>query len=251
MFQDVLGLLGRMGLKPRDGAVYVALLHHREGMFVHEIVTQTKIKRSTVDVVLTRLQEVGFVQKIKTGARYRYLAKSPEAILFHQEQVTEDFKSMLPILTRLGSDTGETEVRFFEGAKGIAQIHDDMLLRLKFAEGDRRQLISFSSGADVMKLFPDMQKIFIDKRIKMGVPYRAITPMSAQRFHEYATDAKSLREAKFVDDKKFPFKATFETYADSLMICSYTKPVGGVVIRNMKIADSMRSLFTLVWSLLP
>ena len=43
----------------------------------------------------------------------------------------------------------------------------------------------------------------------------------------------------------------FETYADSVMIYSPNKPFGGVVIRNQKIADSMRALFYLVWNLLP
>ena len=85
----------------------------------------------------------------------------------------------------------------------------------------------------------------------MGVWFRGITPRSAVEVFEYKKDASFLRDIKQVDGKKFPFKATFEAYADSVMIYSPTKPFGGVVIRNHKIADSMRSLFYLVWDLLP
>jgi len=56
---------------------------------------------------------------------------------------------------------------------------------------------------------------------------------------------------KYVDEKRFPFKVTMEIYGDSIMILSPFKPLGGVIIENGKIADSMRSLFYLVWELLP
>ena len=36
-----------------------------------------------------------------------------------------------------------------------------------------------------------------------------------------------------------------------MMLYSTIPPVGGVIIRNERIADSMRSLFNLIWNLLP
>ncbi len=251
MFQDVVMMLSRMGLKDKDGTVYLVCLHFKDGLFVHEIVKETKLKRSTIDVILDRLIDQGFMNKVKVGNRFKYIAQSPEAILFKQEEVLEDFRTILPMLSKLGAEKGETEIRFFEGKKGLKQIYDDILLKLKFAEGDGRQLIGFTSGIDVMKVFPNIQKNFIDKRIKIGVPYKSIVPTTSKNVKQYITDASELRAIKNIDSKKFPFKSTFEIYADSVMIYSPHKPFGGVVIRNEKIADSMRALFYLVWNLLP
>lgn len=251
MFKDVMTLFTRMSLKPKDTKVYLSCLHHKEGLFVHEIVKETRVNRSTVDVILQRLINLDFINKVKVERRYKYFAQSPETILFKQEEIVNDLRKVMPVLSKLGSQKEETEIRFFEGRDGIRQIYDDMLLRLKFAEGDSRQIVSFVTGTDSLKSFPDMQKQFIDKRIKSGTWYRAIIPHSSIHLSEYSNNPASFRAVKSVDDKKFPFKATFETYADSVMIYSPVKPFGGVVIRNQRIADSMRSLFYLVWGLLP
>lgn len=79
MFQDVISLLGRMGLKEKDAHVYLTCLHFPQGLYVHEIVRETGMNRSTVDVVLERLVAAGFANRLRTGSRDRYLAQSPEA----------------------------------------------------------------------------------------------------------------------------------------------------------------------------
>lgn len=251
MFQDLTHTLSRLHLKPKDATVYLTCLHFKEGLFVHELVKKTKINRSTVDLILQRLIETGFISKVKVDRRYKFFAQSLENILLKQEAIVADFRELLPLLSKLGTESGATEIRFFEGKKGILQIYDDMLQRLKFAEGDARQLVSFSGGSEVSAVFPDMQKKFIDKRIKIGVWYRAIVPHGALKISEFKENPKDLRAAKGVDDKKFPFKVTFETYADSVMIYSPKKPFWRR--RHPQSSDrvSMRSLFYLVWGLLP
>ncbi len=236
MFQDVVQLLSRMGLKEKDGQIYLTCLHFGEGLFVHEIVKKTKIHRSTIDVILERLEEEGFITRVKVGARYKYFAEKPETVLFKKEQLLDDFKNIVPMLSRLGSDTGQTEIKFFEGREGIKKVYEDVLMQLKYAKGEKRELVSFSAGADFIKVYPDIQKEFIDKRIKMGVWYKSIASKSSSDIFEYMSHAPDLRDIKYFDDTKKPFHVSFETYADSVTIVSYVKPFGGVVIRNPNIA---------------
>ena len=250
MFQDVVTSLARFGLKNTDAKIFMALLHFKDGLYVYEIVAQTKLKRSTVDLVLKRLVADGYVSRVKVGKRFRFFAEKPEAILFRKEQAVTDFRELLPFIAKLGADKGETEIRFFEGVEGIRKIYDDVLMKLSLAEGAGRELLSFSSGAHVMRIFPDMQKAFIKKRVAMGVTYRAIAPQTSGKVPEWTNEQKDLRIVKYVDEKRFPFKVTFEIYADSILIYSPIRPVGGVIISNPRIADSMRSLFRLVWELL-
>lgn len=53
---------------------------------------------------------------------------------------------------------------------------------------------------------------------------------------------------KFVPDR---FQTEIAVYADSVMLYSPVKPIGGVIIRNEKTANSMRALFNMLWRLLP
>ena len=117
MFQDVVLTLSQMGLKEKDATVYLVCLHFKEGLYVHEIARQTKLKRSGVDVILQRLIHGGYVSKVKVGNRYKYFAQNPESILFKQEEALENFKTIMPMLSNLSGQKRETEIRFFEGQK--------------------------------------------------------------------------------------------------------------------------------------
>jgi len=251
MFQDIILTLQKIGLKNKEARIYLICLHFQEGLYVHEIVKQSNINRSTIDIILDKLLEKRYISRVKVGVRYKYFAQSPESILLKKEQLLEDFRTLVPVLSNLKTQNGETEIRFFEGTKGLREIHDDILIQLKFAKRNKKQIVSFVSGIDAKNIFPDMQSRFVEKRVSMGVWFRGIAPKSSEGIFEYSKSQDYLREMKHVDDKKFPFQATFETYADSVMIYSPTKPYGGIVIRNPKIADSMRSLFNLIWDLLP
>ena len=250
MFQDVIYLLQNLGLKQNDAKVFVTCLHFKEGLFVHEIVKETKLKRSSVDLIIERLLAQGFLTKVKIGARYKYLAENPETLLFKQEQLLEDFKSLVPVLSKLGSTSSETEIKFYEGVEGLRQIYRDMFLKLKFASDSKRELLTVSHGAEMMRAIPDIYKVFIDKRIEESVPIRILAPQNASDVRGWENDPVELRSVKYFDSQQFPFDSNFEIYADSITISSLKKPIGGIVLTNPRIAESMRSLFNLLWSLL-
>lgn len=250
MFQDVIHSLSQIGLKDKDAQIYLLCLHHKAGLYVHEIVKETGIHRSTVDLALSRLVADGYINKVKVGPRYKYIAESADTVFAQKEQALGHFKELLPMLSKLGANKGETEVKFFEGRKGLEAMYADSLAQTKFAEGEKRHVFAFAHGAQTFKAFPEVQSRYIDKRVKAGVWYYCIAPQSSlQSAPTFTNDEKALREVKGVPDENFPFKVTMETYADSVMIFSPIKPYGGVVIRNAPIADSMRALHKLVWGL--
>lgn len=251
MHKDIMGLLGRVGLKDRERRIYIACLRHKSGLFIFEIARETRITRSTVDLTVRRLVQHGFLNKVKSGRRLRYFALAPEALLFRQKQLAEDLEQVVPMLANIGGEKKDMEILHFEGTEGLRRIHQDVLLHLRFAPPEKKDLLSFSSGANVMRIFPDMQKIFINKRIKLGSWYRAISTPESANVPEWTNNAKQLREVKYVSDKDFNWSMTTEIYADNVMIYSPMPPIGGVIIRNEKIADSMRALFYLMWRLLP
>lgn len=251
MQKDILNLLNRLGLKNREGRIYMTCLGFKEGLFVHEIAKHTRITRSTVDLTVRRLVQRGFLNKIKVGRRFRFFALAPDLILFRQKQLVEDLEQVVPVLQKISGTKKDMEILYFEGAAGFKQVHDDALLQLKFAEGIKKDILSFSSGYDSVRLYPNMQKQFINKRIKNNSWFKAIAPKSSAPVREWANDAKDLRAVKYLPDENYPFTIDIQIYAETTMLYSTTPPVGGVIIRNEKIANSMRALFQQMWKFLP
>lgn len=249
MFQDISQIFGRLGLKRPDVHVLMACLHHKDGLFVHEICATTKINRSTVYLSLKRLLAKNYISALKVGGRYKYFAEKPDAIIFQQEQLLEDLLAIKPILSKLGSQTGETEIRFFEGVAGIKQIYRDRLLKTKFSRN--QEILSFSSGHDITKLVPEFESLVVRQRIKQRIGIRVIAPENSKSHSPWKNNKTEMRSVKYFDEKSYPFSVSLEIYGDSVAIYSPSKPVGGVIIRNAKISNSLRSLFNLVWALLP
>lgn len=192
--------------------------------------------------------------KIKVGGRYKYLAQPPEAVLMQKEQRLDQFKDLIPFLKKLGAKDGQTDIRFFEGCEGIQEIHNDIILSFRIADRsleDNDSLLSFSAGANVLKIFPNIQKAFIDKRVDLRVNYKAICPSESEIKNEFTNDPAALREVKFVENPVFDFSIQMEIYLDKVMIFSPVKPYGGLIIQNENIASSLRSLFKLLWTSLP
>lgn len=251
MFQDTAHTLGRLGLKPVDIRILLTCMSKKEGHFIAALCKTTNIKRSTVYLSLKRLMDEGYVTKVRVGNRWKYYAESPESLVARHEMILEDLKDLAPFLKRLTSAQGQTEIKFYEGIDGIRKAFESILISMKFAvAGDEKNLLAFTSGVDVDRVFSDWQKQFIDKRIKLGAWYKVIAPESSKNLKHFKTDHKNLREGRYIPDKQFPFKIGLEICGDSVFIYSAVSPVGGVIIRNSQIAESVRVLFLYMWGTL-
>ena len=130
--------LGRSALAERPAALLVLVAP----------AMLARITRSTVDLTTQRLVRRGFLNKIKVGRRLRYIADAPEALLFRQKQLVEDLEQVVPLLSKIGNQQQDTEVIYFEGGEGYVRAHEDVLLNMTFAEGEKKDLLSFSSKWD-------------------------------------------------------------------------------------------------------
>jgi predicted transcriptional regulator len=244
-------MLSLIGLKNKEARIYLLCLAAGQGLYVHEIVKKTKYSRSSIDLMLQRLLRQNYMHKTKVESRYKYFAESPKNILAALQKTTALFAEAVPFLGKLTLQESNIDIRFFDGAEGVRKVYNDILLQFKMSDAKDKTLYSFSSGSHALKTFPAMQKSFIEKRVKLGIPYRAIAPDGSRAVKEWSNDAKALRQVKYVDDSLFEFLISVEIYLDNVMICTSAKPVGGIIIRNAAIARSLRALFNLVWHSIP
>ena len=52
------------------------------------------------------------------------------------------------------------------------------------------------------------------------------------------------------DGKKYPLSIELNLAGDKVMLLSFRKPIGGITIESKPIAQSLRSVFNLLWELL-
>lgn len=135
--QDVSNILTKVGLKKSETEVYLCLLQNIQPLKVYEIQKLTGIKRSTVNLILSRLIDRGYVTYHLDEARKVYLAENPSKIAFDLEDLTQNIKSIIPLLSVSKFGDKPSKVRFFEGKKVVETIYRDIILAMSIADGKK------------------------------------------------------------------------------------------------------------------
>lgn len=248
MVKNALKYFTDMGLKAEDAKVYLACMQKPNGLFVHEIVRQTQVKRSTVDLILDRLRRQGFVSRRKEGARWVYSAEPPERIAFSFEQKLQGFQGILPDLSRIMAEGQAPVVRFFEGPESLEQVFDDILLTCQAQPLKERELLIISSGRDLIRLLPNHEQRFIRKRVKKNIPVRMLAPGNSVTERLYKNDAAHLRQTRLFDEKRYPFRVEMDIYGDKIALLNFNASSAmGVIIQSGPIVSSMRTIFEMIW----
>lgn len=248
--EDLQNVFEKVGLKPAEIQVYLACLKDPEGLFIHQIVTETKIKRGNVNNTIERLLVKKFLSYHIDGARKVFTAEPLQTILFNFQETMDDLKSLIPLLTLSQFGGRPSRVRFFEGEDALRQVLRDILLTLSFKNGIEKEYLSISSATDILQLGEKDEARFIRQRVREGIPVRWIAPASNKKLiRSYVERAQEeLRQVKFFDDRNNPFHIDMSIYADCV---AFVHPEKGkpsaVIIENELLARSMRSLFNLLW----
>ncbi|MCI5059492.1 MAG: BlaI/MecI/CopY family transcriptional regulator [Alphaproteobacteria bacterium] len=248
MIKNLVQYFTDLGLKEEDAKIYLACLNKPNGLFVHELVKQTNIKRSTIDLILNRLAKNGFVSRHKEGARWVYCAEPPERIAFTFKEKLQNFEDILPVLLTQMTSEQLPVVRFFEGKSGLEQIYDDILLTCGMNDIHQNELLIISSGQDLVKILPSHGRNFIRKRVKRGIKAKILAPDNNITRQLYKNGTELLRNTLFFDNRKYPFNVEINIYGNKIALLNLQSAnINGTIIQNEAIASSMRSIFMMLW----
>lgn len=248
MIKDAHKYLTELGLKENDSQVYLACFQRPMGLFVHEIVELTDLKRSTIDLILQRLRKKGFISRHKQGARWVYCAESPEKISHSIHNKLNAFDEFIPGLFSMIENSALPNVRFYEGKQGIESVFDDILLNCKRANNKDHELLTISSGKDIIQLLPDHHKKFIQKRVRHSITTRMLAPNNKTSQAVYKSDPRHLRQTHFFDEQQYSFTNEIDIYAHKVALMNFAEPgIMATVIESKSIAESMRALFDMLW----
>ena len=98
-----------------------------------------------------------------------------------------------------------------------------------------------------MELFPDFSSAYSSKRAQRRIPSKLIYASSKGPFLGEA-DKEFLRESKYVSKDKLSLGSDITIFGDKIAIMALKGKISGVVIEHKEMADSLRSIFELLWN---
>jgi len=246
--------LKKIGLSDNEAKVYLALLELGSST-AQEIAKKSGVKRATTYVQLEALSKMGLATLFekaperKNGAPKTYFrAEDPEylsKILEREQKTTNErsqaLKEILPELGKLYLSSGERpRVRFFEGIEGLRTMQNE------FLKSKEKEIFSFSSADDMLRIFPKHPSEYSPRRVKKGIFSKLIYTGSAGKILK-ESDPEMMREAKYVPPERFPFTCDVAIYGNRVAVSALRKKPMGVIIESQEIADSFRAIFNLAW----
>lgn len=243
-------ILKNFGLSEKEIAVYLALVELGPSS-VREISAKSKVNRGTSYDILKSLINLGIVSYYNKESKQYFIAEPPEKLLSAIDQKKEDLDEVrshieqsLPLIkTLFEKQGGKPTVKLYEGAKGIKQILEDVLLSASQSPEKEYYLYSSSTAEDRKNVYADMPD-FSKKRIAKKINVKIISLGEGGQL-------AGLDERKQMTVVGNDIKSTHEIiYAGKVAYISLDdkeQPVG-VVIQNEAIFQTQKFLFNFNWS---
>jgi sugar-specific transcriptional regulator TrmB len=239
--------LNNLDLFEKEAIVYLASLELGPGT-IQEIAKKSQISRSTAYEVIESLMKKGLMSSLTKGNKKYFSAERPEKLMnlidikeTELKTKKKELKAILPDLQELAKlSTGQPKIKFYEGKQGIRRIQED-ILKTK----DLKSIEEFIPLDDAHRLFPAHprdHRHMMKRKIK--IPERVIYTSRNGAVLSYKRESI---EARFIPIEQFPFHTEITIYADKVAMVSFGRKLIGIVIESEDIANTLRSMFNLIW----
>lgn len=235
--------LGGYGFEDKEIRVYLALLSLGEATATG-IARVSKIKRTTVYLVLERLIEKGIVSQYKAKYGTHYTALKPKQLIKRFDDIRIEFEKIIPELEAIKKkEIHEPVTRLYKGKEGYIVIFNESL------ESDSHEKILYLGSARLQNEIVGEKYIaekYIPTRLKKRIKLRQlmIRDEFSQRLKLRATE--ELREIRFLPED-FHVEANVLIFQDKVAFFSSKRELNCVVIQSQDIAVTERKKFNLLW----
>lgn len=242
----MLKILQKFGLTEKEAKVYLANLELGPAK-IPEIAKKSRIKRTTVYVVIDSLIQKGLASFYQSKSTKKFIAEEPERLALLLQEKQDGLKQIMPQMQALIKTKKEKrpEVRFYQGKQGCLTILEQAL------ETANSEILYLGSVKDIYKIVTKEYDYnhFIPIRLKNKIKFKALVFKDQGAQDLKKDEEKYLREIKFLPDKYF-FESSQFIFQDKIALISSEKELIGIVIKSHDLAKMERKKFELLWSLL-
>ncbi|MEI8339809.1 MAG: helix-turn-helix domain-containing protein [bacterium] len=235
----------KAGLDAKEAKVYLAALELGETN-IGRLAKKSGVKRTTVYLAIDSLKQKGLMSELKKRNKTFFYAESPKKLSDNINENKIAIDGLMPELLSLANLIDKKpKIRFFEGMEGIKEVYKDTL-----GTPDQEIVTWFSDD------FFDFDKDFFDNyyiptRIKKKIWVRAILPDTEKMHHVVRFDEKQLRRSKLIPKDKYKINIEFSVYGKNKVALISYKDDLALIIESQRIHDSIKSMFEIMWSVLP
>ena len=229
-------VLRNIGFDEKETEIYLALLKQGKST-VNNILKHTQIERRTIYDVLERLIQKGKVSFYEENNTKTYSAISPEIILEDLQQRQNEFKRILPSLSKVQFNPKEATVEVLKGVKGLRTIFLDVIKREKehYVFGDISPLVYEERYAIPTKQFLEALK---EKKLTEKVIYKEKDKITKIPKSDYRSVKKDL-----------VFPTPTMLYDDVVTQYIFTDPLTVIKITSKEFFETHKKYFDYFWDL--
>lgn len=239
-----------VGLSEKEAKVYLAALEIGRAT-ADQLAKQAKIVRSTTYVQLESLMKMGLMSTYEEGKKTYFAPESPEYLKRIFELKKKEFEvkekelyDFLPGLLQKFEGAGERPgVRFFNGKEGVATMRANLL------QLPKDTIFYFIYNHDALsQVFDEQERSeYAKKRAATGIQLKSIYTRKEGPFSP--SDIVPNTERRFIPYEKLPIHGDFYIYNDTVVMLGLQKKIFAAVIESKEIAQSLRSIFFLLWDI--
>lgn len=250
--QDIESILSELGLTRTETTVYLAGLS-RPSIGVHELMTETRIKRPTVYHALETLMQKGLVSKHGTARRLEFVMTKPrqfehlvEREIGRLQEQKQKIISALPLLeSRLSSDSNNgVKVSQFDGIDGVKTVVEEAL----YCKSRRWDILAprrnFFSDFD-----PVYRKYFLKTREDRGIVARSLWEKeTAERDRLLTSEEIERRNPRYLPESLHgKFESLVILFDNKAAIITSLKTHSAILIESEEAHRLLSTMFEGLW----
>ena len=239
--------LEQIGLSEKEARVYLSALEMGQAS-VQKIARKADVNRATTYSVLESLVKKGLCSTTEQNNKVYFTASPPNSLLSLFEmkkkkiETQEDyFKKLLPNLNSLhNKQDSKPTVRFFEGHQGFLNSGAEFLQ----TQADKTEPVRMIFSKDLIEDIIDEKDREKFRKIRLG---RNIKSKVIYTYEKGELKTTSDGERRKISAEKFLLNCDIEILGNTVLFAPLTKKLSSVLIKNQKIADTMKVIFDLAW----
>jgi len=228
--------LKEIGFSSTEIKVYITLLRLGKSK-AGSISKESELNRATVYECLKRLAEKGMINSVVGDNEQTFECVDPERLNKFIEEKRDYISRLVPELKKIYKEPKEKHsVLLFHGNNGVKTVFQNILREAK-------EVCVMDSEGQLLSKMPEYATYFIRQLDKKKIIVKYLVRKEGHR-----RKGSKYTEVRFIE-KKTDSVAVYNVYNDKVAIFIWTDPPEVVLIKNIKVADSLRDYFNIIWEM--
>lgn len=231
--------------------IVLAALYQNGSSAISTVAKITLINRTTLYPILEKLLHKGVVTQFQTEGKILYEAISPMELAAWAKRKEDEVRlagvklvSWAKNQKQGGQSSLLTDIKYFEGHEGVMHLYDDT-----WRENKEKTIYAITDYERAYAVMGNefLRNNYFQQRVSHGVRVMSLLPDSRIGRKDVKDAKKLLREMRFIDVFE-DLGIEINIYDNKVALFAFDeKKPSGVLIKNKKIAEAFKHIFTYLW----